>query len=200
MAVTHYYHDSIAREYGTAVHYINNVATLPTPLNYFLLHYSHGSDVPVSFLRDLRFNGGEEIGSLLLLHDIDNPLWNTLTSTIYEFNAYNLPSMMAQAWHANDDVSLFSVDKRVLSPFFTLGGNYNPSMEPMLTPNISGSGDCFESIPIKYKNNDIDLSTDIIDRYTLNFQVSPILEILPYPQEYPIENKCGEFLKQNSHE
>lgn len=192
VAVTHYFENSTDGSYGTAVHHINNVASLPTPLSHFSLHYTHGFNTPISVLRDIRFNAlDEEIGPLLLLHDIDEPLWNSPVSTIYDFDVYTLPSLTAQAWHANDDVSLFSVDNRVQYPLFSLVGNHNSSYEPLLTLKISGANNCYNAVPIKYKDVPVKFSTGPLDDYTLDIRPQSNTPYYPNPQVYDVENNCG---------
>ncbi|MBP5546799.1 MAG: hypothetical protein J6X59_05945 [Bacteroidales bacterium] len=196
IAVSHYFFDTADKIYGTAVHYINDVSMLPSPPTHFSLHYKHGPDAPMSVLRDMRYKWDD----LLLLHDIKDPLWNSLISTIFDFNAYNLSSMIAQAWYANEDVSLFSVDNRVQNPFFTLGGNINSYSEPLLTLRASGSNVCYEPLLINYKDVNIRFSTGEFEE-----TINPLLRqrmytFTPNPQVYEIENKCGELKKHKSHE
>lgn len=201
VAVSHYFEDPSDGSYGTAVHYINDVQTLPSPTNYYSLHYVHSNTPPISVQRDLRFKEFEDISSLLLLHDIDAPLWNSPTSTVYDFDVYNLPSLTAQAWHSLDDVSLFSVDNRVQYPFFSLVGNHNPSFEPMLTLKKKNPENCYTPVIIDYK--------DISVEFTLGAFDDPIRTLIPNedqqhhypdPEEHFLENKCGESKTQNSHE
>lgn len=200
IAVSHYYDDRGTGSYGTAVHYINDVSTLPTPLYHFSLHYPHGSNAPISFLRDLRFNAGETRGSLQLLHDIDAPLWTSPVSTIFDFDVYSLPLLTAQAWHADDDVSLFSVDNRVQYPYFTLAGNHNRSGEPLLTLKTSGSDICYKPLLIEYRNVNIKFSTGEFEESVKELLDPVTRSFYPNPQTYDVENKCGELKTQNSHE
>lgn len=200
IAVSHYYKDRGTGSYGTAVHYINGVSTLPTPLNQFSLHYKHGNDVPISFLRDLRFNDGENRSSLQLLHDIDAPLWASQVSTIFDFDVYTLPSLTAQAWYVDDDVSLFSVDNRVQYPYFTLIGNHNLYGEPLLTLKTSGSDICYKPLLIEYKEVNIKFSTGEYEETVKNLLSPTISTYYPNPQIFDVENRCGEFKKHNSHE
>lgn len=190
VAVSHYYEEFGAGRYGTAVHYINDVSTLPTPLSHFSLHYLHGTNQPISILRDMRYCGLFMSDALLLLHDIDNPLWVSPTSTIFEFEAYNLPLMTAQAWHASDNVSLFSVDNRVFTPLFSLVGNHNIISEPMLTLKTSGTKNCFDARLFTYNDVTADFSTGPLDTETLGFTISPRYIFPPNPTNYTCEIRC----------
>lgn len=192
VAVTHYYEDLQSGTYGTALHYINDVSLLPTPLSYFSLHYVHGTTAPVSTQRDLRYSNMGGSNSLLLLHDIAAPLWNVPTSSLFDFDAYNLPSLLMNVWHRSNDVSLLAVDNRVSSPMFSLGGNYNVTGEPLLTIKRVGTSNCYTGIRRQYTNitPQVRFTLGIFEEDVINFIIPPLNNLFPNPKKKDVTVKC----------
>lgn len=150
IAVAHYFYDTATLEYGTAVHYISHVSLLPSPPLYFSLHYPHSRTIPRAPLIDLRYNKPES--SLMLLLDIEAPLWTTWRSTIFDFDISNLTSLTARAWHYYDNVSLLTLDNRSPKYCFSVGGNYNPTGEPVLTMRDKSLEGCYQHLTFSYLN------------------------------------------------
>lgn len=192
VAVTHYYEDLQSGTYGTALHYINDVSLLPTPLSHFSLHYVHGTNAPVSAQRDLRYSNMGGSNSLLLLHDIAAPLWNVPTSALFDFDAYNLPSLLMNVWHRNNDVGLLAVDNRVSSPMFSLGGNYVPTGEPLMTIKQAGTVPCYNRIGCPYRDitPEVKFNLGIYEDDVIKFDVPDIGNIYPNPKEKSVTIKC----------
>ena len=102
--------------------------------------------------------------------------------------------------YSNDDVSLFSIDNRVQTPYFTLGGNYNSTSEPLLTLKVSSPGNCYVPIVIEYDEFDSEFSRGGYDAPVGNLIPRESYYYYPNPREYEVNNRCGDFKTQNSHE
>lgn len=148
VALAHYFHDTVTQDYGVAIHHIPNVTTIPSLPSHFSLHYIHGRTTPRFPLMDLRYNSKDF--SLMLLHDIVAPLWTNPRSTLLDFDASNLPSLSARAWHYYDNISLLTLDNRVEKYTFSLGGNYNPLSEPLLSMKNKNTEGCYQSTTFSY--------------------------------------------------
>lgn len=194
VAVAHYFYDSVTLKEGTAVHHIGQAGSLLPPAYHFSLHYNHNLE---KYLIDMRYNEGED--ALLLLHDIKSPLWTVDRSTLFDFEAYNLSSLAADAWHYGDDVQLLSVDNRVLTSSFSLGGNYNPWSEALLTQRDKTQAGCYQPVEFHYDNVTpyVVFSTGVFDENVMNCYVL-LDNPLPNPESNAVNVICEQT--RDSHE
>lgn len=147
VVVTNFFKDPTTGDFGTALHYVLNVTTLPSTGNLQSYHIIHGA--PNAPQTDLRYNRAED--RLLLLHNIVYPHLGIPAQTFFSFNDYYLPLLSMEAWFRPDmDIEMMSIDNRKIYSRFTIGGIFNPTSEPLMVLKDSPVQGCFDFVPDSY--------------------------------------------------
>ncbi len=186
VVVTNLFKDPATGDYGTALHYIQDVTSLPSTGNFQSYHIIHG--MPYAPQIDFRYNKEED--RLLLLHDIDYPQLGLSTQTFFSFDGYNLPSLTMEAWFRPDmDIKMMSIDNRQIYSRLTIGGIFNPTAEPLMVLKDSPTQGCYDFIHDSYIPLLPNFYPGTMDEPYMDYYNSNI-NIYPYTQENPIIRYC----------
>ena len=186
VVVTNFFKDPSTGDFVTALHYVQDVTSLPSTGNFQSYHIIHG--MPYAPQIDFRYNKEED--RLLLLHDIDYPQLGIPAQTFFSFSGYNLPSLTMEAWFRPDmDIKMMSMDNRLIHSRLTIGGVFNPTAEPLMVLKDSPTQGCYDFIPDSYIPLLPNFSSGTMDEPVLNFFHSN-MPWYPTPQPGQIIRYC----------
>ena len=173
VAVTNFFIDPATGKYSTALHYVQDVTSLPTTGNIQSYHIIHG--IPYAPQMDFRYNRKDD--RLLLLHNIDYPQLGTPAQTFFSFDAYNLPSLTMEAWFRPEiDIKMMSIDNRQTHSKLTIGGVFSPTAEPLMVLKDSPVQGCFDFILDNYTPLFPSFSPGALDETYLDYSQWPTFE------------------------
>lgn len=144
VVVTNHFYDSGTNEYGTAIHFIQEVINLPSIGSLQSNHIIHG--MPNAPQIDFRYNKEED--RLLLLHNIDYNQPGVPARTFFSFSGYGLSVANVEVWfRQNDDIEMMSIDNRYIYSRLTVGGVFEPTAEPLMVLKDSPLLGCYDFVP-----------------------------------------------------
>ena len=132
VVVANHYQDPSTGEYGTALHFIENVMYLPNSGNFPCYHIKH--DMPYGPQIDMRYNKKND--RVFLVQNSDYPQLGLplYTPTFFSFSGYNnIPYMTLEAWFRPDlDIKFIkSIDNRQDAHLLSLSGAFGTA-EPLM--------------------------------------------------------------------
>lgn len=188
VAVAYYSYDLGTSEYETTVHYINNVLSPPSPYANYSIYLSHGANPPIDSLREMRYSKDND--RLAVLHKLEDPLWSVPTSTVFMWDVYASMLYSGQAWTGVPTVDILSVDNRISSALFSLGGSFIASSEPLLSMVFSPSRDCYETLDVFYEERYYSMFIREAEKGVFTYRNTPFNNIYPNPIDRLLEDIC----------
>ena len=187
-----YYYENPTSNYGTSLLYVNNLGSM-FPLSsiiYKVYHYSHNTNYLMADPMDMRYD--KTADKIALLHEIESPLWTSQTSTVFEFDGYNLSGLIARACIPTiNSLVLFSVDNRLYNQYRALAGldilNY-----PALSINQNGDDNCYIVKPIEYEDYSpfVRITSNYWEMNRLNEVFPRYITFYPNPETYLTDTLC----------
>jgi len=189
VVVTNLYKDPITGETGTALHFIEDVTSLPNNGNFLCYHIKHS----LSYIPQMELRYNKDKDRLLMAYDLlDNPHWGFTTPTFFSLNGYNnSANLILSDWIRPDlDIKrIMAIDNRKNANLLSLSGIFGPTAEPLMC--IKGFADqgCYNYIEDKYRplsSNFSPSNRDVpcMDFYNRNITISTT------STEIPVEIYC----------
>lgn len=187
IAVVHYFFDPMTGEYGTAAHYVNDVFTFPFSSASYSAHMVHGVNPPIDTLRDIRYS--KDSDRLVVVHNIDDPLWTVPTSTVFTWDMYMNKLISGEAWSGVTPVDLMSVDNRISSGalFSTVGTDLTYAV-PLFS--YVTSQNCYIPQDVLFDELYFPVSIEIAESGTFTYNRPPNVFYYPNPYKPVFDNIC----------